>query len=237
MPQRPAGGWTAGRVIALVVGAVLGLNALGGLIAGAAVLAVDRGQRDSAGFLTSPGAQLSTQTGALVSDRLGLDVGGPDWAYPRAVLGDSRLRVTAADAGDTVFAGIAPADAVAEYLAGTQYATVTDFVGTDARYVTHDGTAVPAAPASSDIWVEKVSGSGTQTLSWTPSDGDWAIVVMNADASPGVSVRADVGATAPFLVWIAVGLLVGSGAMLALGIALVAVPVHRASSASPTGVR
>ena len=51
---------------------------------------------------------------------------------------------------------------------------------------------------------------------------------MNSDASPGVSVTADAGATVPALGWIAGGLLVAGGVLLIAGTVLIAVPVVRA---------
>ena len=52
---------------------------------------------------------------------------------------------------------------------------------------------------------------------------------MNSDASRPVAVQADVGATIPWLIWLAVGLLIFGVLLLALGTVLIAIPVHRAS--------
>jgi hypothetical protein len=54
---------------------------------------------------------------------------------------------------------------------------------------------------------------------------------MNADASPGLGIRADAGATVPVLPWVAGGLLITAGILLAGGLALVIIPVHGAGLA------
>lgn len=52
---------------------------------------------------------------------------------------------------------------------------------------------------------------------------------MNPDGAAGVSVIADVGATVPDLAWIAVILFAIGGVLLLAAIALVVIPVVRAS--------
>ena len=52
-------------------------------------------------------------------------------------------------------------------------------------------------------WVAQAEGAGTQTLRWTVRGGDWMVVVMNPDGSPGVTVRVDVGVSSPALPWLA----------------------------------
>jgi hypothetical protein len=229
--------WTGGQVVSMVIGGVLALTAIGLITAGAATLWADRTQRDAAGYLTSPAATLSTGGRGLVSETITVHAGGPQWAYPRSILGETRLRFTSSDPTKPVFVGIAPAGAAARYLSGVQYATVTDFADSGATYVQHSGGAPAATPASNDIWVAKASGTGTQTLTWSPSEGDSTIVVMNSDATAGVSIRADAGATVPILTWVAVGLLIGGTLVLIAGIALIAVPVTRAAPAARSGVR
>jgi hypothetical protein len=51
--------------------------------------------------------------------------------------------------------------------------------------------------------------------------GDWSVVMMNADGSPGVHVDAAVGATAPFLGDLGWWLLVPGLALGAVALALV----------------
>jgi len=149
------------------------------------------------------------------------------------VLGDVRFRFTADDPSRQTFVGIAPTSDVRGYLSEVEYSTVTDFGSGGATYTFHAGGAPATPPAEAGFWVAEASGSGTQSLTWAPSSGDWTIVVMNADGSPGVSVRADAGATVPALTWVAIGLLAGGLILLAASTALIAVPIARASSAKP----
>ena len=52
---------------------------------------------------------------------------------------------------------------------------------------------------------------------WDPKKGSWTVVVMNADARPGIDVGADLGARMPAVPWIAIGLLASGAVFLAGG--------------------
>jgi len=54
---------------------------------------------------------------------------------------------------------------------------------------------------------------------WDPKDGTWRVVVMNVDATRGVTSDMSVGAELDSVLWIGLGLL-GIGALLAAGTAL-----------------
>jgi len=196
--------WTPGRTASVIAGGVLAFFASGLVIGGAATLWADRANRDSAGYLTSASTTFSTPGRALASESMNVNAGGPDWAYPRSVLGDVRFRFTADDPSRETFVAVAPTSAVRGYLAGMEYATVTDFGSAGATYTVHAGGAPATPPAAAAFWAAKASGSGPQTLTWTPSRGDWTILVMNTDGSPGLSVRADAGANVPALTWVAI---------------------------------
>lgn len=157
---------------------------------------------------------------------------------PSDLLGTVRLRVTALGSGRAVFVGIAPRAAADRYLAGVGRSVVTDWTRGSAAYRYRTGGAPSVPPADTPIWVASASGTGTRTLTWKPTGGDWLIVVMNPDASPGVAVIADAGATVPPLGWIAVGFLVAGGVLLVAGVLLIAVPVvhaGRQAARSPVG--
>ena len=74
----------------------------------------------------------------------------------------------------------------------------------------------------------QASGAGQQSLTWSPTEGRWGLVAMNADGSRPVAVQADAGATVPALTGVAVALLVLGALLLAIGALLIAVPVRRA---------
>ena len=56
----------------------------------------------------------------------------------------------------------------------------------DADYTRHAGQRHPASPEHADIWAASNQGAGTQTVAWEIEDGNWSVVVMNADGSLGV---------------------------------------------------
>ena len=73
-----------------------------------------------------------------------------------------------------------------------------------------------------------------QTITWPLENGDWTLVVMAPDGSQDVSVRADVGATAPGLQALWIGVLAGSGLFLLLGTLTVGLAVVRRPKAGPS---
>ena len=80
-------------------------------------------------------------------------------------------------------------------------------------------------------WAAEAQGTGSLTLTWKVTDGDWMVVVTNADASPGVTVRADAGVSSPALPWLAGELLAAGVPVGAAAVALIIVPVRLASRA------
>jgi hypothetical protein len=226
-PSRGAAGWTPGRIIALVAGSVLALVSLGLLGGGAALTWADAQQHG--GYLTTGTATYSTTGYALASDPVRLHDG---WGWVGRVIGDVRIRVTSAQ---PVFVAIGPASDVSRYLAGVSYTTVTAFGGHDLAQ--HPGTAAPAPPSAAVPWAARAQGGGTQTLRWQARGGDWMVVVLNSDRSPGVAVRATVAVSSPALPWLA-GELLAAGVMAGLlAAALIIIPVRMATAPAPLPTR
>jgi hypothetical protein len=217
-PNRPA------RVAAFIAAGALALFSFGLFAAGGVLLWAD-GQKDEQGYVSSDTERFATSTRALTTENLDLDLDGLDAVVGHDSYGKVKLEV-GSEGGAPVFAGIARTRDVDAYLRGVDHAVVTDI---DARpfradYREQHGTAVPAAPADQRIWAESVQGAGEQTLTWDVRDGDWSVVVMNPDGTPGVHADISAGAQLGFLdeaAWVLLGMgllsLVGAGAFAFVG--------------------
>ena len=95
------------------------------------------------------------------------------------------------------------------------------------------GGAPATPPAQQTFWVASAAGPGPQQLTWTPTDGRWAVAVMNADGSRPVDVDLSAGATLPHLQWLWIGLFVGAALALVAGAVLVVLAVRRARRSEP----
>jgi hypothetical protein len=78
------------------------------------------------------------------------------------------------------------------------------------------GSKRPAPPAGQAFWLAEASGGDAATLRWDVRDGDYRLVLMNADGSVGVRADGEVGVTVPLTSSIVRGLL-GGGLVLLLG--------------------
>lgn len=223
-----------GRSIALIVTGTLASLIAVGLLAGGGLALWGSAQKDSDGYLSTDTHRFEAGTRALATENMDIDLDGADFVMDTGDLGKVRLQVESRD-DKPVFVGIARSSEVDDYLAGVSHSTVTD-VDTwpfSAEYDDHAGQRRPVAPAESQIWDASQQGSGKQTLNWEIRDGDWSVVVMNADGSRGVDADVSTGAKVPFLNelgWGAVGS--GSIALLA-GVALLVAGFRRPSD--PTG--
>jgi hypothetical protein len=224
---------SAGRTVALILGIVVTLASVVGLTVGGTLAWLDQGRRDAAGFVTSDQVTLSTTGYALTSERLTIDAGGT--TLPHRWFGDARVRVAATD-GRPVFVGLASSADVRTYLTGVGYTTVKAVGPNRTMYDNHAGQAPSATPATQKIWRVQASGAGEQTITWPLENGDWTLVVMAADGRPDVSVRADVGATAPALGWAWVAVITSAGIFFLLGVALVLLAVVRQPNAGPSAL-
>jgi hypothetical protein len=215
-PGQAGSGWTTGRIIALAAGSVLLLFSLA-FIAGGGTLAWADTEQVHSGYVTTTTATYSTHGYALASDSINVHGLSP-------FIDRVRIRVTSSNSSRALFAGVAPTGDVERYLGDVSYTTVNGHDVTD-----HPGTGIPAAPAAAVPWVARAEGTGNVTLAWAVLDGDWTVVMMNAGARPGLSVRAQTGISVPALPLLA-GELLGVGMLTGVVAgALIVVPVRLAS--------
>jgi hypothetical protein len=193
---------TAGTVVALAGGGILGAAGSDGKF--------ETGKHD-----------VSTGTSALVSgvaDMTDVDEVADVMGHPKV-----GFHATAGDSGKDVFVGIGPAAEVDKYLAGTAVDEVTD-IDVDPFVMTRNakaGDVKATPPAKQSFWVAESSGQDAK-LNWQVRDGDYRMVVMNADGSAGVSTDSRMSMEVPFISTIALVSLIAGIAALIAGAAMIA---------------
>lgn len=209
----------------LVFGSILALFALGLLIAGGALFGISGAWSDPEGYLTTPTFKLSTDTHALTSEQLDLGAVRNDW-LPASWL--ATIKISALPLGDgPVFVGIAEETDIDAYLADVAHSEVVWNSDDDPVYHPREGRSAPALPSEQSFWVASAEGVGRQSVLWNIEPGRWTVLVMNADAAPDVSVDVSTGVRTPWLMIVAVGLLIGGLLCLATGTVLLVFGVKR----------
>ena len=183
----------------------MGLFAIGLLIGGGGLLWANETQREADGFFSSDEFTMSTESYAVTSADVDLGADPSDW-FPSG-LATVRLEVESADS-QPIFVGIGPSDDVESYLDDVAVSEVVRVTGGGSVvYRNVPGTTSPGTPTEQGFWVTSAEGSGTQTVTWDLEQGSWSVVLMNADASEGVTVAATAAARTDLMAWIAAGLI------------------------------
>lgn len=201
------------KVVLILLGLLALLGGLTLAIIGTTVLALGgRSGTVGSGYHT-----IGTSSVALVSD-------------PTEVRNGSNMNLSGSaatlildgrDASEPVFVGIGPTAAVDAYLAGAGYDIVTDMDFGPFRLTTRhiDGTAQPATPVDQTFWVAKATGVSPR-VSWPIADGSYRVVMMNADASPGVELNSRFRLRVPALFGVGLGTLIAGVVLGLIGLVL-----------------
>ena len=215
-----------GRIAAIVIGVLLALPALALLVGGAALtIGYVTERADDEGYFDTTVERLSTPTAVITTGEvdLGADPGPSDRVLDFLEF-SVRIRATGLDQGSELFIGIGPESDVDAYLSGVARDEIREVEGDgDVKYNSISGTVSPEPPAEQTFWVASASGAGTQELIWEFSEGRWAAVLMNADASPGILADATVGIRSDALLVVAIAILVAGAVLLAAAVALIVV--------------
>lgn len=222
-----------GAVVALVLGMLLALLGVGGIVGGVAS-AVVNSQQGTDGYFNSPTRGLSTNSYVLSSPpaQIGVDKVPFD-------LGSIRLDATSTAPSGEVFIGIGPKVDVENYLRGVHTTEITGIETSPFRvsYADSLGTAIPTPPAAQSFWAESSSGVGPQQITMALRGGDWVMVVMNADATAGVSVNMHAGFHSELFGALTPALLISGIFFLIIGAGLILVAAiglgRRVPSAKP----
>ena len=211
-----------GRIIGLVLASLLALFSLG-VIVGGGMLAWAHESRDADGFLSTSAETLSTPTAALTSAKVDISVGGVGWFADH--LGTIRITATSTN-GKPIFVGIAPQSEVLGWLGTTGIDQIKDlqFEPFQVTFKRLPGSlAAVSPPGSQTFWTARGTGSTTQTLNWKVTRGNWAVVVANADGSPGVAIAATLGAKFSWLGPLSVALIIAGVVLLIIAVVVIIV--------------
>jgi hypothetical protein len=198
----------AKKIVLIVVGAVLLICGLGALVPGALLtrLTSHNGTIDT-GYHT-----IGSPTPALVSPTEKIN----STDLPTSGPGAATLTVSARDSDQPVFLGVARAADVDAYLNGVAYDEVRDLRLRPYQVQTTRHSGIPFAdpPGAESFWLASSTGT-SPTLDWKVEGGDYRLVLMNADGSPGAAANTQIGVKVSGLRGIGVGVLIG-GAVAAL---------------------
>ncbi len=200
----------AGRIVAIILGSLLALPSLAIFLGGGALTIAYAVERGDDGYFDETLDRLSTATAAITTGDVDFRSDpGPQWVLDFVDI-SLRLQVTGVDADTELFVGIGPEADVEMFLAGVAHDEIRDIeFGGDVKYRSVSGDQPAAPPGDQDFWVASNSEAGAQVLEWDVTEGEWVVVLMNADGSTGVLADVTAG--------------VRSGALLAIGITMLAV--------------
>ncbi len=204
-------------VVGLVVAAPL-------LLGGGSLMVLDSTLADEDGFINSVPLDVEVDGYAVVAGPAEIHL-APPMPVDLGEIATLRIRAVHDDPARGLFVGIADADNVDSYLGGVPHAIVEDLDAEEfsLTYRIDATEGAPAAPGEQPFWIDSTEGVGMQTLEWEIESGDVSFVVMNEDATDGISFEAVVGARVPVIRPVAMGLLIGGAVALAVGTLLLAI--------------
>jgi hypothetical protein len=215
-----------GPILTTITGGVVAFFAIILIAAGAALFWVSENKTDVDGYYTTATHHFSSPTRALTTDGLDVGANAPDWLFSSDTFGHVRIDPRSTDSATPVFVGIARTRDVDAYLDQVQHDEVADlefdpFTLDKSRRA---GEARPAMPAAQTFWA--ASSADGSPVDWKVRSGNWSVVMMNADGSPGVNVDATVGANAPLIRDLAWWLTIPGAALALIALILIAFGVR-----------
>lgn len=216
------------KLIAALVGVPMVIGSFMLAVGGGVALAVP----DDNGWVTTGPIGFATDSAALVAEDVEVDFGHKatggrtfvSWGEIPA-----ELEVSSRN-NKSVFVGIAQQDDAREYLSGVARDRLTSIDDDhDVEHVAGANQAPP--PTESDIWVASTVDG---ILEWDIRSGDWSIVALNADGSPGIDLGVTASAQIPFLTAIGVVLIVLGVLGVTAGVFLTYYGVRRVRDPQPT---
>jgi ribosomal protein L37E len=231
--KRQGAGNGFGKAVAIIMGGFFILIAVPILFSGGALMGVTGIFDQGGGYIGIENVNFATSTQMLIGREMSVVIDDydspPSWLWEPDFSDLVTIKIKAdSNTGDGVFIGIVEAGDAYAVFGDAAYDQITKFNMENLRgrnpevtYRYHPGETLTIAPTDLDIWVAEVSGSGEQTLTWSPELGTYWLVIMNEDGSANVDIDAGVAVKMPILDNIGKGLFMGGLVLLAVGVAIV----------------
>jgi hypothetical protein len=221
--RKDSAGWGAGRVVAIIGGGFLLIVALGFLAGGGMMLWGMGAVTGADGYMTMTPVRLNVASYAIVQDNIDVHM-STGWMINPSTKDIVSLKISvASNTAAPIFVGIATKQSAQNYLNGVNIDRLVSYTWAPNQmmdsgepvFQTVSGGVPSSPPTAQSFWIAHASGTGTQTITWTPTTGEYWVVVMNADGTKPVDLDAQVGARVTILNWVGYGLLI-AGLLLAL---------------------
>jgi len=217
-------GWGGRRILSLLSGCFIIFISLGMFAGGGVILWSQSVITADDGYVYTGQMRLSADSYAVVDNDIHPEVEN-GWR-PFTIKDVVSIKVKAtSNNGKPVFIGVATKQSALTYFDGVNVDKLV--LGDSAPkwhfdyYLTLTYQSLPGGspqnpPTSQLFWTAQASGSGVQTLTWTPSTGDYWLVVMNADGSKVLDANVQIGARVSIFSWAGLWMILG-GIIFALG--------------------
>lgn len=217
-----------GRIVAIVLGSLLALPSLAMIFGGGVVTVASAIERGDDGYFDATLDRLSTATPAITTGDLDFRSDpGPEWVLDYLDV-SVRFQLTGAAGDADLFLGIGPQTSVDAFLAGVGHDEVREIrTGSGLTYNNVPGDQVASIPTDQDFWVVSASGTGDQVVEWDVTEGNWVVVLMNADGSAGILADVTVGVRSGAILAIGIVLLIGGVVVLAVAVSIIVVAARR----------
>jgi hypothetical protein len=224
------------KIVLFAIGGFITLIAIGLLLGGGALLWLNT-SHTIGGFITTESQQIETNSYAIAFQNVNINVGKVvgEWGVWRPSPSDFvtiKITVSNSNPAKNVFIGIAKASDATSYLNNVEYDEITRFSVSSSRsieieFFTHSGNTAPLAPTTPTFWTASKHGNGTQTLEWSPTPGNYWIVLMNEDGSKGLNSTITLGVKIPILSTIGLMLLFGGIIAIMIGGVVIYLGIRR----------
>ena len=222
--------WGIVHIGVILLSVLLLITSFGLIMGGTGMRSFKDVMTDEDGYLKSKTQTIQVPSYGIVADEIDIELDQDAMRFFQRQGGFVSFKVTTESLDPTkeVFIGVARYADAYSYIDPMEYHEIADInMGwergdeQETVYILHPGDAPATPPTEQDFWVVQASSAAEQTISWDPEEGNYYVVLMNADGSEGITANIRLGVQVPFFgglgdILIGAGVVVGAIGLLML---------------------